>query len=360
MDRFERWLEVKAILEKALELPPDKCADFLDRACGTDEELRREVEALLHAPAASTSSLSSLLGLPDRAEDPDYEEGDVIDHFTIVRRIGPGGMGVVYEARDTRNNNRPVAIKVLFSRAVKYSQDKRVANLTHPSIVTFHDSGETPEGLPYFVFEYVEGEPITIFCEHRNLGITERLELFQKMCDAVAYAHERGLIHCDLKPENILVTATGALKLLDFGIARQVGEETSPEDSLPLTLPFASPEQVGSEETTTRVDVYSLGVLLSVLLSGHLPYRITNSVSGLREAILHEKPILPSEVVRLDGLGDRVCSPPPAKQPSQLAKALQGDLDAIVSKALRKEPKETRQLQKESLSKDGKGLICGV
>src|SRR5262245_4253763 len=127
MARFERWLEVKRIFEEALDVPPEERAAFLDRACLGDEELRREVEALLSAPPVPTSSLADILGLPGRREEPDYSEGDTIDHFTIVRRIGDGGMGVVYEAKDTRNN-RPVALKVLFSRAVKLSQDKRIAS----------------------------------------------------------------------------------------------------------------------------------------------------------------------------------------------------------------------------------------
>lgn len=343
MDAFERWLEVKAIVEKALELPSDERAAFLDRACGTDEDLRCEVEALLHAPALPTSSLSNLLGLPDRAEDPDYVEGDVIDHFMIVRRIQGGGMGVVYEARDTRNNNRPVALKVLLSRAAKLSQDKRIAGFADPSIVTFHDSGETSEGLPYFVFEYVEGEPITTFCDRRSLGISERLRLFQKLCGALVYAHQRLIIHCDLKPENILITATGTLKLLDFGISKQIGGTFLLGYPSPMTLPFASPEQVGSEETTTLSDVYSLGVLLCVLLTGRLPYGSAQTAVDLRDAILHQDPVCPSEVVRLaqgSASEEKVCSThqPLTRNPKQLARRLRGDLDAIVLRALSKEP----------------------
>src|SRR5579872_2326621 len=247
MARFERWLEVKRIFEEALETAPEERDAFLDQACRGDPELRQEVVALLNAPALPTSSLASLLGLSDRRDEPDYAEGDRIDHFTIVREVGKGGMGMVYEARDTRNNDRRVAVKVLFSRAVKLSQDKRLAGLTHPAIVTFHGSGETEEGLPYFVFEFIEGEPITAYCERHKLGVPDRLRLFQKVCEAVAYAHQRLVIHCDLKPENILVTATGELKLLDFGIAKEVGAaESAAGEPSPITLPFASPEQVGS------------------------------------------------------------------------------------------------------------------
>jgi serine/threonine protein kinase len=228
---------------------------------------------------------------------------------------------------------------------VKLSQDKRIASFTDPSIVTFHDSGETSEGLPYFVFEYVEGEPITTFCERRGLGIPERLRLFQKVCSAVAYAHQRYLIHCDLKPENILVTASGALKLLDFGIAKQIGEDITSNGLSPMTLPFASPEQVGGEETTTLSDVYSLGILLCVLLTGRLPYRHARSVTELRDAILYEEPACPSDLVRPrpDSGSDKdelppYCTPPPAKSPEQLARHLREDLDAIVLRALSKEP----------------------
>jgi eukaryotic-like serine/threonine-protein kinase len=340
---FERWLEVKRIFEEALEVEPRERPAFLDRACVGDEELRREVEALLSAPALPTSSLASLLGLPDRRDEPDYAEGDRVDHFTIVREVGKGGMGTVYEARDTRNNDRRVAVKVLFSRAVKLSQDKRLAGLSHPSIVVFHDSGETEEGLPYFVFEFIEGEPITEYCERRKIGVPERLRLFQKVCEAVAYAHQRLVIHCDLKPENILVTATGELKLLDFGIAKEVGAAGSAAgEPSPITLPFASPEQVGGEETTTLSDAYSLGVLLTVLLTGRLPYRNARTVAELRDAILYEEPVRPSELVSLSaGAAEDpslYAAPPAAKSPMGLGRRLRGDLDAIVGKALRKEP----------------------
>jgi len=344
MAQFERWLEVKRIFEEALEVAPTERDAFLDRTCGDDEELRREVDALLMAPALPTSSLAGLLGLPNRQEEPDYTEGDRIDHFAIVRRIGKGGMGTVYEARDIRNNDRRVAIKVLSSRAAGLSQDKRLAGLSHPAIVTFHDSGETTEGLPYFVFEYIEGEPITGYCKRRGLGVPDRLLLFEKVCEAVAYAHQRLVIHCDLKPENILVMATGELKLLDFGIAKEVGAAGSAAgEPSPITLPFASPEQVAEEETTTLSDVYSLGVLLSVLLAGRLPYRNARTVSELRDAILHERPSSPSEMPSSPSTSEETplyCSPPPAKSAKALTKRLRGDLDAIVLCCLRKDPKE--------------------
>lgn len=349
MARFERWLEVKRIFETALEVEPEERAAFLDRTCGQDQELRAEVEALLGAPAVPTAALAGLLGFPDRRDEPDYAEGDRVHHFTIVREVGKGGMGTVYEARDARNNDRRVAVKVLFSMAVKLSQDKRLAGLSHPAIVTFHDSGETEEGLPYFVFEFIEGEPITGYCERRALDVPQRLRLFQKVCEAVAYAHQRLVIHCDLKPENILVTAAGDVKLLDFGIAKEVGAAGSAAgEPSPMTLPFASPEQVAEEETTTLSDVYSLGVLFSVLLAGRLPYQHAHSVAGLRDAILRERPSPPSELVLLDeslasAVGEdiaRYCTPPPAKSAAALAKRLRGDLDAIVLCCLRKDPKE--------------------
>jgi len=345
MARFERWLEVKRIFEEALEVAPEERPAFIERTCQGDEELRREVDALLDAPALPTSSLAGLFGLPDPREEPDYAEGDCIDHFTIVRRVGDGGMGAVYEARDTRNNDRRVAVKVLFPGAVRLSQDKRLAGLSHPAIVTFHDSGETPDGLPYFVFEFIEGEPITAFADHRQLSLFDRLRLFQRVCDAVGYAHRRGVIHCDLKPENILVTATGELKLLDFGIAREVGAgQAATAEPSPITLPFASPEQVGNEETTTLSDVYSLGVLLAVLVTGRLPYRRARTAAELRDAILYEPPSPPSKTVSSESEEvPRISSPLPPKGDADLARRLRGDLDAITLKALRKEPADRYQ-----------------
>jgi eukaryotic-like serine/threonine-protein kinase len=339
MPRFERWLDVKRIFEEALEVEPAERAAFLDRACKDDPELRREVEALIDAPAVPTSHLADLLG---REEEPDFAEGDRIDHFTIVRRVGLGGMGAVYEARDTKNNDRRVAIKVLFSRTAAISQDKRLALMSHPAIVTFHDSGETAEGLPYFVFEFIEGEPITAYCDRHKLGLPDRLRLFQSVSEAVGYAHQRGLIHCDLKPENILVTAGGKPKLLDFGIARAVGEPgRDPQEPSPITLPFASPEQVAHEETTTLSDVYSLGVVLAVLLTGRLPYTGARTLAEIRDAILQ------GEIGRLSDLallGDENGAPPPfslpatAKNAAALAKQLRGDLDAIAARAMHQEP----------------------
>lgn len=338
MARFERWLEAKRLFQEALAIAPEGRAAFLDRACEGQAELRRDVEALLDAPPLPTSEIASLLGLPDRDEDRDYAEGDCIDHFTIVRRVGRGGMGVVYEAMDARNNNRRVAIKVLFSRTARLSQDKRLAGFSHSAIVTFHDSGQTSDGLPYFVFEYIDGEPITVFCDRRKLGVPERLRLFQSVSEAVGYAHQRGLIHCDLKPENILVTAGGKPKLLDFGIAREIGEPGSdPEEPSPITLPFASPEQVAHEETSTLSDVYSLGVLLTILLTGHLPYLGARTLAEIRDAILQ------GEIGRLSDLA-LLGAPPPCSQPpiatnaAALAKHLRGDLDAMAAKAMRKEP----------------------
>jgi eukaryotic-like serine/threonine-protein kinase len=342
MARFERWLEVKRIFEEALDTAPQEREAFLARVCTGDAELRGEVEALLDAPALPTSSLAGLLGLPERRDEPNYSEGDQIDHLTIVREVGKGGMGAVYEARDTRNNDRRVAVKVLFSRAVSLSQDKRLAGLSHPSIVTFHDSGETPEGLPYFVFEFIEGEPITVYCERRRLGVVERLRLFQKICEAVAYAHQRLVIHCDLKPENILVTATGELKLLDFGIAKEVGAAGSVAgEPSPITLPFASPEQITEEETTTLSDVYSLGVLFAVLLTGRLPYRRARTVAELRDAILYEVPGRLSDLAAASRTPEDPApytAPPAVSSPADLARRLRGDLDAIAAKALSKEP----------------------
>lgn len=346
MARFERWLEVKHIFEEALEVVPAERSAFVERACHGDERLRSEIDALLGAPALPTSSLAGLLGLPEPREEPYYLEGDRIDHLVIVRRIGVGGMGVVYEARDTRNNDRRVAVKILFFRAVRLSQDKRLAGFSHPSIVTFHDSGETEEGLPYFVFEYIEGEPISVYCERQKLDLHDRLRLFQRVCEAVAYAHQRLVIHCDLKPENILVTATGELKLLDFGIAREIGAESSAAgEPSPITLPFASPEQVADEETTTLSDVYALGVLLCVLLTGRLPYGNARTVAELRDAILHSVPRPPSQLVAQEGylesageMPSLAGEPSPQEYVAKPSRPLRGDLDAISMKALSKEP----------------------
>jgi serine/threonine protein kinase/Tol biopolymer transport system component/tetratricopeptide (TPR) repeat protein len=289
----ERWKEVKAVFAAALERLDGERAAYLDEACASDVELRREVESLLashqqagefiEAPALSTESI---VEAADEAEDP--EIGRRIGAYRIEREIGRGGMGAVYLAvRADEEFERRVAIKLIrhgmeIDFIVRRFRNERqiLANLDHPYIARLLDGGSTEDGVPYFMMEYVDGRPIHRFCEDQNLATTERLELFEKVCEAVAYAHRNQVVHRDLKPGNVLVTADRVPKLLDFGIAKLLDPEMSPQAAEPttagfrmLTPAYASPEQLRGEPATTASDVHSLGILLFELLTGRRPER---------------------------------------------------------------------------------------
>ena len=336
----ERWRLIDHLFAAALDLPPRDRPAFLDEACGGDAELRSTVERLLAADADPITYLErpvgSLLEAPPgpRGEDEvDPPLGARLGPYTLLRVESRGGMGTVYLA--TRNDglyDNRVAIKVLH-RGLAGTEHKHrfraerqiLARLEHPNIARLHDGGTLEDGRPYLVMEFVEGLPIDRYCELHNLGIDARLSLFRRVCAAVQYAHQNLLVHRDLKPANILVTADGEPKLLDFGIAKQLGPGEAHETRTGLrvmTPGYASPEQVRGEAVSTVSDVYSLGVVLYELLVGRSPYRVTTGGSHeLERAVCDQEPERPSTAVRRD-----------------LRRRLRGDLDAITLTALRKEP----------------------
>jgi serine/threonine protein kinase len=339
---LDRWAELKEILAKALDLPATEQSAYLSTI--TDEELRRQIEALLAIPAERMDVFDHVSLLPG-SETPD---GDQIASYVLVRELGRGGMGTVYLARDAKHD-RLVALKLLFPQSARLAADEHMAlaRLAHHNIATLYDSGTTDTGVRYVAMEYVEGVPLGAYCEHHCPTIRSRLELFRKICAAVAYAHRNLVVHRDLKPGNILVTADGEPKLLDFGIAKLLQAETADATltrigERPLTVAFASPEQLSGGATTTATDIYSLGVLLCFLLTGRLPYPVTDA-DELPFAIRNLEPAKPSDLVVSsieaqgnDGnlpVGSRVPDPP-----QRLRRSLQGDIDAIVERALRKEP----------------------
>ncbi|MBC8164815.1 MAG: protein kinase, partial [Bryobacteraceae bacterium] len=270
--------------------------------------------------------------------------------------IGRGGMGCVYLAeRSDGTFQKQVAVKLIqpgmnsADILARFRHEREIlASLDHPGIARLLDAGTTEEGLPYFVMEFVDGQPIHRWCDERKLNVTQRLELFRGVCDAVQYAHQRLVVHRDLKPGNILVTADGRVKLVDFGIAKilrtdQPGEPETTRTLLPVMTPeYASPEQVRGDAITTLTDVYSLGVVLYELLTGHRPYHLLRAaMREMARVISEEEATRPSLVVATteERLTPQTVSAVREGQPDRLRKRLEGDLDCILLTALQKEPR---------------------
>src|SRR5215831_8747872 len=243
--------------------------------------------------------------------------GHHVGPYRIEREIGRGGMGTVYEAwRADGEFQHRVAIKLIRSGTDREFVLRRFRNerqilaaLDHPNIGRLLGGGTTEDGNPYFAMEYIEGQPLYHYADANNLSVSERLRLFVQICDAVQYAHEKLVIHRDLKPTNILVAASGAPKLLDFGIAKllnpELVSETTPQTTLGvrlMTIEYASPEQVQALPVTFSSDVYSLGVIIYELLSGHSPYRFRNLMPHeVARAIIEDEPEQPSVAVSRSG-----------------------------------------------------------
>lgn len=308
--------------------------------------------------------------------------------YEIVRELGRGGMGSVYLAvRADAQFDKRVAIKIV-NRGMdtnfvlrRFSRERQIlAALDHPHIAKLLDGGATEDGLPYFVMEYVEGLPVTDYCDRRKLSVGERLELFRQICSAVQYAHQNVVVHRDLKPSNILVTEAGTPKLLDFGIAKLLNpgpnaetlEQTEAAVRL-MTPEYASPEQMRGLPITTASDVYSLGVLLYEILTGRRPYRLkSRTATEIMSAMCEWEPERPSAVVgraeefptdepahaRSAVSPDTVASSR-ATEPTRLRRSLSGDLDTITIKALRKEP-QRRYASAEHLSEDIRRHLVGL
>ncbi len=282
------------------------------------------------------------------------EEGDRIGPYRVLRTLGVGGMGEVFLAeRADAEFEQQVAIKVVYGGAVARNVQSRLkierqilAQLDHPNIAHLLDGGSLPDGTAYIVMEYVDGVPIDAFCDSNRLDIVARLKLFQTVCAAVHYAHQNLIVHRDLKPSNILVTAAGAPKLLDFGIAklldeRQAGHHTlavTQADIRVMTPDHASPEQIRGQAITTSSDVYVLGVLLYKLLAGTGPFVIPSMrLTDIERAICEKDPPLPSYTIFDESVTLRIAEERNTTA-SRLRRTLRGDLDNIVLMAMRKEP----------------------
>ncbi|MBI4601385.1 MAG: serine/threonine protein kinase [Planctomycetes bacterium] len=382
------------IFDAAVRLEPDRREEFLARACGGDDALRARATALLKSHDEAHAFLEEpALGrafrlgdkVPPPAEPPRLGKGVRLGLYEVEELLGSGGMASVYLARRADAEfERRVAIKLIrpgmASEAVvaRFRRERQVlATLNHPNIARLLDGGTTEDGLPYLVMELVEGEPITSYCDRRRLPTAQRLELFRAVCSAVHYAHRNLVLHRDLKPSNILVTADGEPKLLDFGIAKLLDpDDASSRKELTATTErfftpeYASPEQVRGEPMSTATDIYSLGVVLYELLTGHRPYRFTTrSPHEVERVIEGEDPARPSTVIdRVEEVptfqGTRVLSPESVSstrdgRPEKLRRCLAGDMDTIVLKALRKEP-ERRYASAEEISEDIRRHLAGL
>src|ERR1700674_3904140 len=267
----QRWRQIEDLFHSALDCEPGGRAVFLDSACAGDASLRKEIESLLTSyekeSFTETPAFGEGIKLLEENEDRSHT-GQDIGPYRVIRKIGQGGMGAVYlAARADQAFQKQVAIKLIkrgqdSEDVVRRFRSERqiLASLDHPNITRLLDGGTTEDGLPYFVMEYIQGQPIDTYCDSHQLGTTERLRLFQDVCAAVHYAHQHLVIHRDLKSGNILVTAEGVPRLLDFGIAKLLGSEPSVADptgtlARRLTPESASPEQVLGGSITTASDV---------------------------------------------------------------------------------------------------------
>jgi serine/threonine protein kinase len=375
----ESWRRVRQILEQALEVAPERRSVYLEEVCAGDQALRREVEALIAADqqagtgflAGSAVDASTIL---TAAEELVSLIGTRIGPYQIVEEIGHGGMGTVYRAvRADDQYRKEVAIKVVRGglgdefRLHRFLAERQIlANLDHANIARLLDGGATEDGRPYVVMEYVEGRPIDEYCDQGKLPVPERLKLFRTVCSAVAYAHQRLVIHRDIKPVNILVTKEGEPKLLDFGIAKILDPEDTGVDQTVtvmrlMTPEYASPEQVRGEPITTASDVYSLGVVLYGLLTGRRPYGSASRVPrDIVQAVIETEPEKPSaSVTRAETVTAQAVSETRDEIPEKLQRRLRGDLDNIVLKALRKEP-ERRYASVDQFSEDIRRHLEGL
>jgi serine/threonine protein kinase/tetratricopeptide (TPR) repeat protein len=376
------WRRVKDVLNAVMERPPAERPVFLASACESDLDLRRHVEALIASAEETWEGVEPSLVVPTKPparERTGSTVGQRIGAYEISAEIGHGGMGTVYAARRADDQFRKrVAIKIVRrgmdtdSVLRRFRNERQIlAALDHPNIARLLDGGVTADGLPYLVMEYVEGQQLLEYCDRHKLATGDRLGLFRSVCAAVHFAHQNLVVHRDLKPSNILVTPEGVPKLLDFGIAKllnpELGSQTMEytESAMRLMTPdYASPEQVRGEPITTSSDVYSLGVVLYELLTGHRPYRVKNAQpQEIARVVGEQVPDKPSTAVtRVEevpgpaGSGTVTVTPQSVSitrdsEPEKLRRRLRGDLDTIVFMAMRKEP-QRRYASVEQLSED--------
>lgn len=387
----DRWRQVDEIFQAALDQDPMERQAFLDRACADDVSLLSEVKSLIESHDEAKSFIESpLLEDPTKILTQRQDRAVVsrlIGPYKIIREIGHGGMGTVFLAsRADDQYRKAVAIKLIRrgmdteSIVSRFRHERQIlASLDHPNIARLLEGGATEDGLPYFVMEYIEGQTIDQYCDTQKLTTADRLKLFRTVCSALHYAHQNLVVHRDIKPSNILVTAGGVPKLLDFGIAKLLKPEMyahtiAPTETMvrPMTPDYASPEQVRGQPITTASDVYSLGVLLYELLTGHRPYRIpTSAPHEIIRVVCEHIPERPSTAISRtekvqagDGTLQTLLTPQTVSstregQPDKLRRKLAGDLDNIVLMAMRKEA-QRRYASVEQFSEDIRRHLEGL
>ena len=351
----ERWHATKELFAELEDLSR---SEREARLVGTaDRELAREVAALLDA--ADTLGNRFETGAGWQGDDTPPLIGALLGPWRIIREIGRGGMGAVYEAERDEPFRMRAAIKVagaghLSSEAVRrFGQERQLlAGLQHRNIAGLLDGGVTPDGTPYLVMEFIDGRPLDEHCDVERLGLRARVELFRQVCTAVHYAHQHLVVHRDLKPRNILVDAQGTVKLLDFGVAKLLApesDEITRGDVLPLTPAYAAPEQLRGDPVSTSSDVFALGVVLYELLSGTRPFsrEVVERLTDTSAPPPPSRRITPAQVARTNALSE-----------AALQDELQGDLDAVILMTLREEP-ERRYPSALALGEDLSRYLSG-
>jgi serine/threonine protein kinase len=340
------FTRVRELFDQASAIEPSRRDAWLQEACQGDSALLAELrgmmtvryDSFLAQPAAAPASL----GLPAAPPPP-----QIIGPYRVLRELGRGGMGVVLLAvRDDGAFRKNVALKLLLREHVsqefvlRFKQERQVlAALDHPNIARILDGGDAPDGMPYYVMEYVEGLPLDQYCDRQRLSLTGRIKTFQQVCQAVHYLHENSIVHRDLKPSNILVSSDGVVKLLDFGIAKVMGiaslsgPDLTSAQGPPMTPNYASPEQINGATLQKASDIYSLGVILYGLLTGRSPYQGLDD--KLAKIATRADPPPPSSNIREDLQA--------TQSTAQLRRAMLGELDSIVLMAMRYDPRERYQ-----------------
>ncbi len=357
------FTRVRQLFDQASAVEPSQRDAWLVQACQGDAALLAELRGMMTA-RFDTFLAQSPPPPPATAPNPPTSPhpAQLIGAYRVLRELGRGGMGVVYLAvRDDGTFRKNVALKLLLREQVneefiqRFKQERQVlAALDHPNIARILDGGDAPDGMPYYVMEYVEGLPLDQYCDQQRLSLTGRIKTFQQVCQAVDYLHQNSIVHRDLKPNNILVSSDGIVKLLDFGIAKVMGivsfspELTTTPHGAPMTPAYASPEQIMGAPLQKTSDIYSLGAILYGLVTGRSPYQGVDD--KLAKLATRQEPPPPSSNIREDLRSTETTA--------QLRRAMLGELDSIILMTLRLDPRERYQSSAE-LSADLQRFIDG-